>query len=623
MPDYDPVLLEIMKSLLTAVADEMGAALGRTAFSPNIKERRDYSCAVFDPDGQMIAQAAHIPVHLGAMPLSVAAALARFPHLGDGDIVVLNDPYAGGSHLPDITMVSPVYERPAGESNSPPEGEKRPQALDAASASRLLGYVASRAHHADVGGMSPGSMPLARELFQEGLIIPPVLLQRAGQLDAGILDLITRNSRTPEERLGDLSAQIAGQQVGAARLRELAERYGRDVLAAYMGHLQDYAESLVRALIRTMPRGRTSYRDLMDDDGMASNDIPIAVTIEADGDRLLVDFTGTGPQVPGGINAVAAVTLSAVFYVVRCLLADDQAPTNAGIFRPVRVILPQGSLVNACFPAAVAAGNVETSQRIVDVLLGAFGQALSDLAPAASQGTMNNITIGGDDPRTGGRFTYYETIAGGMGAAQGADGLSGVHVHMTNTLNTPAEALEYAYPLRVTRYALRRGSGGAGRWRGGDGIIREIELLADAQVTILSERRCHAPWGMASGEPGARGKNWHVRGQGSGDREQGSGGAGEQERLAGKVTFHAARGRQGAHRDPGRRRVRLRRRAGGGRHPPAIAPMMIKGSAPDATASGSRASGDSCDRSFLHAKKRSSGRRCCVTWSRIVPRRLG
>ena len=526
MPDYDPVLLEIMKSLLTAVADEMGAALGRTAFSPNIKERRDYSCAVFDPGGQMIAQAAHIPVHLGAMPLSVAAALARFPQLGDGDIVVLNDPYAGGSHLPDITMVSPVYDASSevhlstqtqrstlsGAPQCAVEGCEAAIAEPHHLRSVLIGYVASRAHHADVGGMSPGSMPLARELFQEGLIIPPVLLQRAGQLDEGVLDLITRNSRTPEERLGDLSAQIAGQQVGAARLRELAERYGRDVLAAYMGHLQDYAEALVRALIRTMPPGRYSSRDLMDDDGMAAADIPIAVTIEAEGDRLLIDFTGTGLQVPGGINAVAAVTLSAVFYVVRCLLADDQAPTNAGIFRPVRVILPEASLVNARFPAAVAAGNVETSQRIVDVLLGAFGQA-SDLAPAASQGTMNNITIGGDDPRTGGRFTYYETIAGGMGAAQGADGLSGVHVHMTNTLNTPVEALEYAYPLRVTRYALRRGSGGAGRWRGGDGLVREIELLADAEVTILSERRRHAPWGLAGGEPGARGENWHCQGQ--------------------------------------------------------------------------------------------------------------
>ena len=350
-------------------------------------------------------------------------------------------------------------------------------------------------------------MPLARELFQEGLIIPPVRLQRGGVIDDAVLDLITRNSRTPDERLGDLSAQIAAQRVGARRLQELAGRYGAGVLGSYMAHLQAYAEAMVRALIRRMPPGRYSFSDVMDDDGFGAEEIEIRVAVEAAGDALVVDFTGTAAEAVGGINAVRAVTLSAVFYVVRCLLADDQVPTNAGIFRPVRVILPEGTLVNARFPAAVAAGNVETSQRIVDVLLGAFAQALPGAVPAASQGTMNNITIGGDDPRTGGRFAYYETIAGGMGAAAGADGLSGVHVHMTNTLNTPAEAIEYAYPLRVTRYELRRGSGGAGRWRGGDGVYREIELLADATVTILSERRRHAPWGLAGGGPGAAGEN--------------------------------------------------------------------------------------------------------------------
>lgn len=484
MSDHDPVLLEVMKSLLSAVAEEMGGALGRTAFSPNIKERRDYSCAVFDSGGRMVAQAAHIPVHLGAMPLSVEAALGRFKTLADGDIVVLNDPYAGGSHLPDITLVSPVYE-----------GE------------RLLGYVASRAHHADVGGIAPGSMPLAREIYQEGLIIPPVLLQRRGEPNEAVLDLITRNSRTPGERLGDLSAQIAAQRTGARRLRELAERYGADVLAAYMAHLQDYAAGMVRALIRRIPPGRFAFRDVMDDDGFGTEDIAIQVAVEAVGAELVIDFAGTAPEAPGGINAVRAVTLSAAFYVVRCLLADDQVPTNAGIFRPVRLLLPEGSLVNARFPRAVAAGNVETSQRIVDALLGAFSQALPEVVPAASQGSMNNLTIGGEDPRTGERFAYYETIAGGMGAAPGADGLSGVHVHMTNTLNTPAEAIEYAYPLRVTRYELRRGSGGAGRRRGGDGVYREVELLADAAVTILAERRRHAPWGLAGGESGATGEN--------------------------------------------------------------------------------------------------------------------
>ncbi len=515
---YDPILLTILNHLLTAVAEEMGAALGRTAFSPNIKERRDFSCAVFDPRGLMVAQAAHIPVHLGAMPLSVAAALARFPDLADGDLVALNDPYHGGSHLPDITLVSPVYDR------APDAGPV------------LLGYVASRAHHADVGGMTPGSMPLATELFQEGLIIPPVRLMRHGQPDEGILDLITRNSRTPEERLGDLTAQLAAHQVGADRLRALARRYGHNVLHAYMAHLQDYAEAMVRHLIRTMPRGRFRFQDVMDDDGMGTTDLPIVVTIEAQGERLQVDFTGTAAEAPGGINTVAAVTLSAVFYVVRCLLADDDVPTNAGIFRPVDVILPEGTLVNARFPRAVAAGNVETSQRIVDVLLGAFAQALPERVPAASQGTMNNITIGGDDPRTGSRFAYYETVAGGMGAGAEADGLSGVHVHMTNTLNTPVEALEYAYPLRVTRYALRRGSGGAGRRRGGDGLVREIELLADAQVTLLCERRRHAPWGAAGGEPGAPGADWYLPGPTA------AGEAAQPQRLPGKVSFRARAG---------------------------------------------------------------------------------
>jgi len=556
MPDYDPILLEIMKSLLAAVAEEMGGTLGRTAFSPNIKERRDFSCAVFDPAGQMVAQAAHIPVHLGAMPLSVAAALERFGRLAEGDIVVLNDPYFGGSHLPDITMVSPVYGGPdevcaehrtrttqtmrtnLGQYPRPPRFPRRPRPV-------LLGYVASRAHHADVGGIAPGSMPLATELYQEGLIIPPVLLQAGGRLNEGVLDLITRNSRTPAERHGDLAAQIAAQRIGERRLAELAERYGAGVLAEYMAHLCTYAAQLTAGLIRRMPPGRFSFTDVLDDDGFGGTDLPITAAVAARDGELWVDFTGTGPEALGGVNAVRSVTLSAVFYVVRCLLADDAAPANAGIFRPVRVILPEGALVNARFPRAVAAGNVETSQRIVDVLLGAFAQALPDLIPAASQGTMNNLLIGGVDKRGAHEqpFAYYETIGGGMGAAPDADGLSGVHVHMTNTLNTPAEALEYAYPLRVTRYELRRGSGGAGAHRGGDGLYREIELLADAQVTILSERRRHPPYGLAGGAPGALGENRRLVGAGLApalaDRERGDR-AGSP--LPGKITFAARAG---------------------------------------------------------------------------------
>lgn len=522
MAEYDPILLEIMNSLLAAIAEEMGAALGRTAYSPNIKERRDFSCAVFDAARNMVAQAAHIPVHLGAMPLSVAAAIARFPRLADGDIVVLNDPYAGGSHLPDITMVSPVF---AGDDHR-----------------HLLGYVASRAHHADVGGIAPGSMPLATELYQEGLIIPPVLLQRGGELDEGVLDLITRNSRTPEERLGDLSAQLSSQRLGARRLQELAARYGRAMLAEYMAHLQDYAERAALALLREMPVGRYEFIDFLDDDGFGAADIAIRVTIEPSGDELLVDFTGSAPQARGGLNAVRSVTLSAVYYVARCLIDDPDAPANAGIFRRLRVVTEPGSVVDARFPAAVAAGNVETSQRIVDVVLGAFAQALPGRVPAASQGTMNNITIGGADPRTGGPFAYYETIGGGMGASAAADGLSGVHVHMTNTLNTPAEALEYAYPLRVTEYALRRGSGGAGEQGGGDGLIREIELLADATVTILSERRARPPYGLEGGSDGERGSNALVTA------------SGETRSLPGKVTLSAQRGD----------RVRIETPGGGG-----------------------------------------------------------
>jgi N-methylhydantoinase B len=512
MYNPDPILLEIMKSLLTAVAEEMGGTLGRTSYSPNIKERRDFSCAVFDSCGEMVAQAAHIPVHLGAMPLSVRACLQRFERLVDGDVAVLNDPYFGGSHLPDITMVSPVY---AGET--------------------LIGYVASRAHHADVGGMSPGSMPLARELFQEGLIIPPVRLQQRGEIDQAVLDLITRNSRTPGERLGDLSAQIAAQRVGIQRLQALAERYGVETLAGYMRFLQDYAERMVRGLIAGMPTGVYTFEDVLDDDGFGQQSLAIRVVITVESGELCVDFSGTAPQATGGVNAVYSVTLSAVFYVLRCLLDDDAVPTNAGIFRPVTLIAPEGTVVNARFPAAVAAGNVETSQRITDVLLGAFAQALPGRVPAASQGTMNNLTIGGDDPRTDGRFAYYETIGGGMGASAGAPGLSGVHVHMTNTLNTPCEAIEYAYPLRVRRYHLRRGSGGGGAQRGGDGIYREIELLADAVITILSERRRYAPYGLFGGLEGAPGENIYFP-------AAQAGGEAEWQKLPGKITLRARRG---------------------------------------------------------------------------------
>ncbi|MGI8913205.1 MAG: hydantoinase B/oxoprolinase family protein [Chloroflexota bacterium] len=485
VPTVDAVSLEVFRHLFSAVAEEMGAALGRTAFSPNIKERRDYSCAVFDATGHMIAQAAHIPVHLGSMPASVQAALALAP-FAPGDAVLLNDPFAGGTHLPDITLVTPVFV-------DEPEGP-------------LLGFVASRAHHADVGGMSPGSMPLSTELYAEGLIIPPVKLFEAGRRNEGVYQLILANTRTPEERDGDLTAQVAAAAVGVRRLRELAAQYGRDTVAIHAAALLAYAESLTRATIRNLPDGMYRFADYLDDDGQGNQDLPIQVTLTIAGDMLTLDFTGSAPECAGSLNAVAAITRSACLYCLRCLM-DPDAPTNEGCFAPLRFILPEGSIVNARRPRAVAAGNVETSQRIVDVVFGALAQAAPDRVPAAGQGTMNNTLIGCRDRRSGQPYTYYETLAGGSGAFPDLAGLSGRQVHMTNTLNTPIEALETAYPLRVLAYELLRGSGGGGRAMGGNGLRRELQFLAPATATVISERRRHSPYGLAGGGPGSPGRN--------------------------------------------------------------------------------------------------------------------
>jgi N-methylhydantoinase B len=489
---YDPVRLAIFRQLFSAVAEEMGAVLRKASYSPNIKERRDFSCAIFDPDGRMAAQAAHIPVHLGSMPLSVAAAVRAFPALGPGDGVLLNDPYRGGTHLPDITLVSPVHIRT----------ESTPM---------LIGYVACRAHHADVGGMTPGSMPVAREIYQEGLIIPPVRFIEHGVLNQGLLDLILANVRTPQERSGDIWAQIAANQRGAARLVELVDRYGQGEVTQYMAELLGYTERMTRALLTSLPNGEYAFEDALDDDGVSEQPVPIRVKITIRGDRAVVDFSGSAEQQRGSVNAVYAITLSAVHYVFRCLLGPD-IPDNAGCLAPIEVIAPAGSVVNALSPAPVAGGNVETSQRVVDVLLGALSQASSDRIPAASQGTMNNLTIGGVDPRHNRPFTYYETIGGGMGARPNGDGPSAVHSHMTNTLNTPVEALEYAYPLRVLHYAVRRGSGGTGRFYGGNGIQRDIQALVEAQATLLSDRRHTRPYGLAGGQPGQSGENLLIRG---------------------------------------------------------------------------------------------------------------
>lgn len=493
----DPIELEIFKNIYHSIAEEMGAALRRTAFSPNIKERRDYSCALFDSVANVIAMGDHMPVHLGSMPMSVRAAIEAF-EFEPGDVVMLNDPFRGGTHLPDITVVAPFYWR---KKKSSPDF-----------------YLAARAHHADVGGAYPGSMGLCREIYQEGFRIPPVKLVRAGRMDRDLLSLLLSNVRTPEEREGDLGAQLAACHSGAQRLAEVCRRYGLERATQAASDLLAYSQEMMLAFLRMVPPGSYRAEDFLDSDGISSNPVKIVANItfsrSRSGHLVTVDFTGTDPQVQGSVNAVEAITFSACFYVFRCLLSED-VPATAGLMWPIRVIAPAGTVVNAESPAAVAGGNVETSQRIVDVLLRALAQAIPDRIPAAASGTMNNLTIGGMDSRTGRPFAYYETIAGGMGARPGKDGVSGVHTHMTNSLNTPAEALEYAYPLRVRRYCFRGDSGGRGEYRGGDGIVREIEVLTEAEITLLAERRERGPYGLKSGQPGLPGTAEVLRRDGS------------------------------------------------------------------------------------------------------------
>ncbi|TAM84120.1 MAG: hydantoinase B/oxoprolinase family protein [Acidobacteria bacterium] len=485
----DPAELEIFKNLFHSVAEEMGAALRRSAFSPNIKERRDYSCAVFDGRGNVVAMGDHMPVHLGSMPSSVATAIESLP-LSPGDVAVLNDPFAGGTHLPDLTCVMPIFGGPASQ-----RARMSP-----------LFYIANRAHHSDVGGAQPASMGLCEEIYQEGLRIPPVLLVHKGVPQRDILAMLLANVRTPAEREGDLTAQIAACRLGEQRLQEMTHKYGFHKIAFYLAALQRYSARLMRNALSQIPDGAYRAEDFLDDDGYSTRPVRLKVSIKIHGGRATVDFRGSSPQCRGGVNAVLAITRSAVFYVFRCLLSE-QVPACAGLLDPIEVIAPEGSVVNALPPAAVAAGNVETSQRIVDVLLRAMARALPHRIPAASSGTMNNLSFGGIDPRTGAPFAYYETIAGGMGARPSADGLSGIHTHMTNSLNTPIEALESHFPVRVRRTSLRRGSGGHGKFQGGDGIIREIEFLAEARCSILSDRRRFPPYGLAGGQPGKPGKN--------------------------------------------------------------------------------------------------------------------
>src|SRR5690242_16601779 len=480
---FDPTTLEIYRALFTSVAEEMGVALRRTAFSPNIKERRDYSCAVFDATGRVIAQGDHMPVHLGSMPMAVAAALHEIK-FAPGDVVAVNDPFAGGTHLPDVTLVMPVVVK----------------------GTRILFYIANRAHHADIGGATPGSMGLATDIYGEGIRIPPIRLVRKGELDHDTMRLLLANVRGNVERRGDFDAQIGSLKTGATRLLEIVERRGEKETAAYAAHLIDYSARLMRYTIAAIPDGSYEAEDALDDDGIDDQPVRIKVRIVIRGERAVVDFAGSAPQVTGAINAVEAITVSAVSYVFRCLVGGE-VPASAGLMEPIEVIAPAGTVVNANPPASVAGGNVETSQRIVDTVFKALAQALPDRIPAASQGTMNNLTIGGIDTRTGQEFSYYETVAGGMGARPALDGMSGVHTHMTNSLNTPAEALEYAYPLRVREYRLRKGSGGAGKQRGGDGVVREIETLVSARMSLLCDRRKRGPYGLFGGEDGAPGIN--------------------------------------------------------------------------------------------------------------------
>ena len=481
----DPVELELTRNLLEAAADQMGITLRRVAFSANIKERRDYSCALFDTDGELLAQAAHIPVHLGSMPACVAAVRARLGDLAAGDVAIVNDPFAGGTHLPDITLVTPVF-----------------------AGGRRVGYAANRAHHADVGGTSPGSMTLSRHIDEEGVRIEPTLLWRAAVRDDGVLNRIRDAVRTPAERVNDLEAQVTANAVGARAMAAMVEAHGVDHVRRYGRALLDYAQSFMAAAIREVPDGQYRFEDALDDDGAGTSPVAIRVVVTIAGDRATVDLRGSAPQVAGCVNGPRAVALSAAYYCFACLL-DEGVPLNGGCFRNVDVLTTPGTVCDAEYPAAVVAGNTETSQRLVDVILGALAQALPDRIPAASCGTMNSIALGGHTAGGEG-WTYYETIGGGSGGGPDGPGASAVQCHMTNTLNTPAEALELQYPLRVRRFERDLGSGGGGRHRGGGGVVREIEALAPAEGTVLSDRRLTRPYGLVGGSPGDPGENWVV-----------------------------------------------------------------------------------------------------------------
>lgn len=501
--------LEVFQHLFSSIAEEMGAALQRSSFSPNIKERRDFSCALFDAEGRTISQAAHIPIHLGSIPLCAQAALAEC-ELAPGDTVVLNDPYRGGTHLPDITLVTPVFiaQAQAGARKSGRKSERksrRKQPPRAEPGPRTPDFlVANRAHHADVGGGTPGSMAPSDDVHGEGLRIPPVHLVRAGVVQRDVLELLLANMRVPAERRGDLLAQWAANRLGEQRLAELADEHGLPSLQQHAAELMDWTRALVQAEIRALPRGVHRFEDVLELPGEpAGRSARVRVAISARGGKLTVDLRATDDQVQGGVNAPRAVALSAVLYVLRLLLPAG-TPTNDGVLRDVEVLTRPGSLVDARYPAAVASGNVETSQRLVDVLLGALAAALPERIPAASAGTMSNLTFGGLRP-DGSSFSHYETLAGGAGASAAGAGASAVHTHMTNTRNTPIEALETHLPVRILAHAVRRGSGGAGARRGGEGIEKRILFLSPARLTWVAGRESRGPWGLAGGASGSPG----------------------------------------------------------------------------------------------------------------------
>ena len=471
--------LSLFASRVSAICEEMGALLGRVAFSPNIRDRLDYSCALFDANGHLLGQATHIPVHLGSMAYAMGDLVSEF-QWRPGDMVIVNDPFRGGTHLPDVTFVSPVFE-----------------------SEQLIGFCANRAHHADIGSEAPGSMPVSTRLEQEGIIIAPTLVIAAGETDQAFFASLYKKLQDPDLAQGDFKAQIAANLLGRKRFKALAAQMGMAALELSCEALQNYGQRLAQASLAGIPRGQYHFTDLLDDDGLGTVDIPVCVLIDIDKDGVRVDFEGTAGQVAGNLNCPLPVTAAAVFYVFRCLM-PKQVPACDGAMRAIRIVAPEACLVNARSPAAVAAGNVETSMRIVDAMCGALAQALPGRIPAASQGSMNNLAMGA---RGRNSWDYYETLAGGLGAGPDCDGLSARHSHMTNTLNTPVEVLERHYPLRILRYARKRNSGGRGQFVGGDGILRDYLFLADAELSLLSERRVHAPWGLEGGESGLPGKN--------------------------------------------------------------------------------------------------------------------